>query len=303
MANILGVGIATLDIINIVDGYPEEDAEVRALNQRVCRGGNAANSLAVLAQLGHRCSWAGTVAAEADGKRILRDLKSFDINVSASQRIRDGRSPTSYICLNQQNGSRTIVHYRDLPEYSYSAFAALDLTPYHWIHFEGRNVADTRQMLERARKNWPNMPISLELEKPRPDIEVLLPYPQLLLFSRHFARSRGFDDAAAFLETMKQLAPQADLVCAWGDQGAYGCTREGQVLHSPAFPPPNLVDTIGAGDVFNASIIDQYLKGVPLATALTAACRLAGQKCGQLGLHFLAPPTNTNETDDDNDLR
>lgn len=30
MAHILAIGIATLDIINILDGYPAEDAEVRA---------------------------------------------------------------------------------------------------------------------------------------------------------------------------------------------------------------------------------------------------------------------------------
>ena len=28
MAHILGIGIATLDIINTVDGYPPEDAEI-----------------------------------------------------------------------------------------------------------------------------------------------------------------------------------------------------------------------------------------------------------------------------------
>lgn len=36
---ILAVGIATLYIINTVDGYPAEDQEVRASAQRVARGG------------------------------------------------------------------------------------------------------------------------------------------------------------------------------------------------------------------------------------------------------------------------
>ena len=67
MARILGVGIATLDIINTVDGYPAEDSEVRAIHQRICRGGNATNTLVVLSQLGHRCAWAGVLADEPDG--------------------------------------------------------------------------------------------------------------------------------------------------------------------------------------------------------------------------------------------
>src|SRR5690606_2634666 len=43
MGHVLAIGIATLDIVNTVDGYPAEDAEVRASAQRVSRGGNATN--------------------------------------------------------------------------------------------------------------------------------------------------------------------------------------------------------------------------------------------------------------------
>ena len=44
MAHILAIGIATLDIVNTLDGYPAEDDVVRALRQRVSRGGNATNN-------------------------------------------------------------------------------------------------------------------------------------------------------------------------------------------------------------------------------------------------------------------
>ncbi len=44
---ILGVGTATLDLINSVAAYPPEDSEVRASAQRRARGGNCANTLAV----------------------------------------------------------------------------------------------------------------------------------------------------------------------------------------------------------------------------------------------------------------
>ena len=50
MAQILGIGIATLDIINEVDGYPVEDSEQRALAQRQRTGGNVTNTLTVLRQ-------------------------------------------------------------------------------------------------------------------------------------------------------------------------------------------------------------------------------------------------------------
>src|SRR3569623_518989 len=160
MARILGIGIATLDIINHVEGYPAEDSEVRALAQRISRGGNCTNTLVVLSQLGHRCGWGGVLAEESDAARITADLDSYHIDLAPVRRIARGKMPTSYIIVNQRNGSRTIVHYRDLPEYGYDDFAAIDLDGYHWLHLEGRHIDDSLRMLEHARARRPGVPRS-----------------------------------------------------------------------------------------------------------------------------------------------
>lgn len=288
MATILGVGNATLDIVNIVDGYPAEDDEVRAEAQRVYRGGNTANTLVVLSQLGHRCQWAGTLADERDARPILEDFERHRIDSRFAAVAPQGKVPTSYITLNRRNGSRTIVHYRDLPEYRFEDFAEVDLAPLDWVHFEGRNIAAVARMLARVRQERPELPCSLEVEKPRPGIEALFPEVDLLLFSRVFAESRGAETAEAFLERIRGTAGRGHRVCAWGDQGAWALTPEGEMVATPAFPPPRLVDTLGAGDVFNAGIIDMLVRGRPLPVALEAAARLAGRKCGQEGLDGLA---------------
>ena len=126
MAKILAVGIATLDIINTVESYPLLDSETRALSQHKTRGGNATNTLAVLSQLGHQCYWAGVLIDETDTQLIRKDLALYNIDISACQKAANGKMPTSYITLDQQTGSRTIVHFRDCPEYSFASFKALD---------------------------------------------------------------------------------------------------------------------------------------------------------------------------------
>jgi len=287
MARILGIGIATLDIINSVDGYPAEDTEVRALTQQRRRGGNCTNSLAVLTQLGHRCAWGGVIADEADAQIIRDDLTARGIDLSAVRREARGKVPTSYVTLNRRNGSRTIIHYRDLPEFGYGDFATIDLRPYDWLHFEGRNVADTARMLSRARRLLPTVPRSVEIEKPRPNIEHLFDHADVLLFSRHYAAARGFGDPERFLATLAGETPACRRILTWGEAGAYALERDGRAWHSPACPPARVVDTLGAGDVFNAAIIDALLKGEDVAAALTQGCQLAGRKCGIEGLEAI----------------
>jgi ketohexokinase len=289
MAQVLAVGIATLDIINEVGSYPPEDGEVRALAQDVRRGGNATNALVVLSQLGHRCAWAGVSVKESDAEAIFSELKRYGIATQYCKQMDLGKVPTSCVIVNRENASRTIVHYRDLPEYDFEAFCRIPLQDFDWLHFEGRNIPETLLMMRRVRELLPDLPVSLEVEKPRQNIEVLFPFAELILFSKAVARHHGFTAQQLLTET-KQLAANADIVCALGEKGAVALSRYGETVRSDAFSTQSLVDTLAAGDVFNAGMIDAFLRGTPLAAALRFACQLAGNKCAQVGLHGLDIP-------------
>lgn len=285
MANILAIGIATLDIINSVECYPAEDSEQRALSQHQTRGGNATNTLTVLSQLGHHCAWGGVLVDEPDSQVIQHDLRSHHIDFTACKRLAHGKMPTSYITLNQQTGSRTIVHHRDCPEFSFEDFSNIDLTLFDWVHFEGRNVAETRLMLLHLKKQYPHLPCSLEIEKPRTDIELLFDLPTVLLFSQQYAQALGFTDAISLLSSLNSKIMAS---CTWGKDGAWAINQYKKVFHSPAFSPEQVIDTLGAGDTFNAGLIHHLVNKSELQFALTYACRLAGHKCGQLGFTDLS---------------
>ncbi len=283
MSRILLVGTVTLDLVFGLEHYPQPDEEMRASSLRTCRGGNAANTAVVLAGLGHSPEFLGVLADVPETAVIERDFTNHGVEFEHCPRL-PGHPPTSSIYL--AGPQRSIVHYRDLPELAADQFSALDLGQYDWLHFEGRNVEQVALMVAHAHTNFPELPVSLELEKARDGIERLFGVAQLLLCSRGFARHYGFDSAQEFLPWMQGHAPQADVVVAWGESGAYGIDGAQSICHAPAQPPSQVRDTLGAGDTFNAGVINARLQAQTLNNVLEQACRLAGRKCGVYGFDF-----------------
>lgn len=280
MAGILLVGTATLDLVFGLSHHPHADDEMRAQSLRTVRGGNAANSAVVLSQLGHAAEFLGVLAAAPETSVIAEDFERHGVAFTHCPRL-PGKPPTSSIYLS--GDTRSIVHYRDFPELSAQAIEAVDLKGCDWVHFEGRNIAATQAMMEHVRSLRPDLPMSLELEKPREGIAALFGLADLLICSSGFAKHSDSAKPDEFLRWMKQRAPQARIVLASGERGAYGSDAPDTIHHAAAMPPDRMVDTLGAGDTFNAAIIHAALAKASMPAMLGAACRLAGAKCGVHG--------------------
>jgi ketohexokinase len=284
MARILGIGNATLDIIHAVEEYPPENGEVRCTARELRCGGNTANLLAVLAQLGHACSLAGVLTDDSEGRRVRQELARSGLDITPCRISSTGTMPVSSVLLSAATGSRTIVHYRDLPEYGYGDFARLDLQAFDWLHFEGRNIVALGDMLQWSRQHYPAIPRSLEVEKPRAGIDRLFGLADVLLFSRDYAQQQNYEQPEQLLQDIHADFPETLLFCTLGGEGAIAVDRDGRVYRQPAVAPDNVVDTLGAGDTFHAAVINGSLAGLDTGELLYQACVLAGRKCTQQGL-------------------
>ncbi|XP_067326546.1 ketohexokinase isoform X3 [Anolis sagrei] len=243
---ILCVGLVCLDIISLVDRYPEEDSDSRCLSQRWQRGGNASNTCTVLALLGAPTAFMGALAPG---------------------------HPAS-----------------NLPDVTAADFERVDLSQYKWIHWEGRNASEQVKMLQRVEDYNRNLPpservqTSVEVEKPRPELYQLLSHGDVVFISKDVAKDLGFSTAReAVLGLRSRVKEGSTLICAWAEKGADAVGPDGVLVHSDAFPPEKVVDTLGAGDTFNAAVILALSRGKPLGEALTFGCQVAGRKCGLHG--------------------
>jgi len=291
MSLFLLTGIATLDIINSVDHYPLEDEELRATKRRLTPGGNALNTANMLSRLGHRAELLVQFANDPAAAFIQETLTTYNLGHRYCPHV-NGATPTSYITLNTANGSRTIVHYRDLPELDHTAFTQLPIEQFDWLHFEGRNVSETLKMIRHARKRLMDQPVSIEIEKPRTHIEALIPLADIIIFSRAYARAKGYASANDLLLHMRSLNHHASLICAWGEEGAWALEAEKQsaahIIHTAA-AQDRVIDTLGAGDTLNAGLIGALADGDFLEEALDKAVTLASHKIANHGFEHLHP--------------
>nr|XP_020467805.1 ketohexokinase isoform X3 [Monopterus albus] len=240
---ILCVGLVCLDIINVVDKYPEEDTDSRCLSQRWQRGGNASNSCTVLSLLGASCAFMGSLSA----------------------------GPVA----------------ENLPDVTAEDFSKVNFRQYKWIHWEGRNAEEQVKMIQQVVMYNSTLPrqqritISVEIEKTREMLYQLFAHGDVVFVSKDVARHFGYESAEAALRGFySRVKAGAVLVCAWAEKGADALGPDGVIIHSDAFPPEALVDTLGAGDTFNAAVIYTLSNGGSLQDALTFGCRVAGRKCG-----------------------
>lgn len=299
---ILVVGLACVDIISVVTEYPEEDTDQRVLDYYWQRGGNAANTSCVLSLLGAQSEFLGTFAADREAEFLKETFKKYEVCTDNCVTYPDSvKTPASVVIINSQNGSRTILHHgKNWPEYLYADFKKIDLAKYSWIHFEGRpsceEIKSKLLWIDEYNKTVDKnnrIHTSLEMEKTaRLGLDNLYDTVDTLFVSKEFVRSRGYHTKEeAVQKLITNCRKGAEIICAWGEEGAVAMDADGTLHSSPAFPPKlqagQFMDTLAAGDTFNGAFIMSRSSGHDLSESLIFGCKVAGAKCGMKGIDGL----------------
>ncbi|KAA0695685.1 carbohydrate kinase family protein [Neorhizobium sp. P12A] len=99
----------------------------------------------------------------------------------------------------------------------------------------------------------------------------------------------GLSDPVDAAHALKRHMPEgAIVVVKRGPDGAIGIDADGTLV-SVAAPKVTVVDTIGAGDVFNAGFLAALAAGEPLSLCLEAGTRIASQAISTLPRNYGGP--------------
>lgn len=286
----LFVGLATLDVIQLVEKLPAENEKIRALDFAFAAGGPATNAAVAFA---HGYSQLGQGLEDADnavlvtrisndgiGDLIREDLEKQHVCVKASALPGNTSSTVATILVTQSTGDRAVVSATDQREIT-PAYSALDIevADFNIVETDGYETDLTLEVLKRAQ----NAGVTTVLDggSVKSYTQELLPFIDVAIVSEPFAAGRSssklFDYLAKFGVKYSAITRGSKEILYSAD-GVTGTVKPRQTT---------AVDTLGAGDFFHGGFVKalgrQELTVDTFLDALSKASRIAALSIQSFG--------------------
>ena len=264
-------GLATLDVVQVVDHVPAPDEKLVADDLQVTFGGPAANAAATAVALG-----VPTILVTALGSGPVADLVRAGLAAAGVQVVdllegRAGEPPVSTVLVTRSTGERAVVSVNATGVGDLAVAARTVLAPV--LHLatallvDGHHLGAARVMAAGARAR--QIPVLLDGGSWKPGLEALLADVDHAVLSADFALPDGDPDV---LDRVAGLGPTFVAQSAGGGPVRI---RGRDPLQPPAVPADEVVDTLGAGDVLHGATAAALARGADIGTALAEGVRRA----------------------------
>ena len=278
--DVVGFGTHALDLIGVIDGYPEPDTKAPLVDLDLQGGGVTATALVTCARLGLRTRYVGKAGTDFAARYALRTLAREGVDLRHVIRVRNTPGHLSIVLIDRTSGARTLF-FRRPPAYAVRP-EELDraaLTAGRLLHVDGIDPDAAVQAIRWARES--RMRVTMDGERMVEGIERVWPLVDVLACNPRFVRfATGREDLADGLRALAAKGP-ARVAATLAADGALGL-EGGRLVRVPGFRVP-VVDTNGAGDVFHGAVAFGELRGWPFDRTLTFANAVAAMKCRVLG--------------------
>ncbi|MFG6118048.1 MULTISPECIES: sugar kinase [Thalassobacillus] len=273
------------DVVTIGDAMitfdPSQKGPMRYADSFKRKIGGAEMNFAIgCARLGLATGWISRLGNDEFGRYIYNFVRGEGVDVS-SVKLEDGYPTSLNFKEIREDGSGRTFYYRENSPTTTLTIESLDehvIKTSKVLHVTGvfpaidkeKNVELIEHMLKLAKANDvlvsldPNIRLKLwSREEAKEALTRFLPYVDILL--------TGEDEAELLFDTylpeevIKECRKHeiTALAIKRGENGAFGY-MDGASLEASALPPKKVVDTVGAGDGFDAGFIYGYLQGWPL---------------------------------------
>jgi sugar/nucleoside kinase (ribokinase family) len=291
--DIVGLGLATIDIMTLVPRLPGRDDVFKVRSILLEGGGPVATALVAAARLGATTTYLGPFAPTTWGQLARAGLEREGVDTSHAPDRTSGEQSVSVILVDEGTGQRSILFDSgQMPELSPAEVPTELVISARALHIDGTHLEAAIYAAEIARQAGVVVSFDGGAGELWAGAERLLPLVDLMVVARHFAEQHtGQADPLEAGPALLETYGSRQVVITAGAQGCWywGAAKRGvaqrdaaQHLYQPAIPT-KVVDTTGAGDVFHGAYLYAYLRGCPPRRSLAFAAATASLKCQALG--------------------
>jgi len=271
--DVISVGAALVDMVAMVERFPQTDDEVYVPELRIGSGGSAANFAVACSRLGLRTGFIGKIGEDFLGDQLIRDFEREGVDIQGVVRTDKIHTGMVYIPVDPDGNRRM---------FAFSGAANI-LTP---KDLESSYISSTRLLYVASLKNIPVLESAAEHAK-RKSILVSL-NPGALIAEQGFEKTRKLlSTTDIYISSMNEVERLLDVrepkeaiekLLQLGitkvaiTLGSKGCiVADNREQHSVPNFKVEVVDTTGAGDAFTAGFISGLLRNLSL------------EECGRIG--------------------
>lgn len=271
--DVISVGAALIDMVAMVERFPQTDDEVYVPELTIGSGGSAANFAVACSRLGLKTGFIGKIGDDFLGDQLIRDFEREGVDIQGVVRTSKIHTGMVYIPVDPDGNRRM---------FAFSGAANI-LTP---EDLEDSYINSTRLLYVASLKNIPVLESAAELAK-RKGILVSL-NPGALIAEQGFENTRKLlSTTDIYISSMNEVDRlldvrepkeaiekllQSGITKVAITLGSEGCiVGDNQEVHSVPNFKVEAVDTTGAGDAFTAGFISGLLRNHNL------------EQCGKMG--------------------
>ena len=272
--DVLVVGELNVDLIlNQIEKFPEIGKETLASNMNLTLGSSSAIFASNLSTLGSSVAFAGKLGHDNFGDHIIASLKSRGVDTQFI--LRSNKHATGATIVLNFGEDRAMVTYQGAMKYltlnDISAYAMLASRHLHLssIFLQTGLADDLIDLFRKAKEQGMTTSIDPQwdpAEKWNVDLERLLPFVDVFMPNlKELCALTGKDSLGHALDVLK---PYCNIVVIKNGSNGASLWDGDNLIHQEAFLNREVVDSIGAGDSFDAGFIHRFLQKRPLAECL-----------------------------------
>ncbi len=280
--DVLVIGRSCLDIIAVVNRFPQENQKLPLEFRLTEGGGQGGTASCCIARLGGRVAYVGKLGDDEEGRFCLKRLADFGVSTEFVEIVEGGKTPVAYVFITAVSGARSIIYERNtLPKITIDSVLK-DLVTHAGVALLDPEVTYLGGLLKHVAGS--GVKVIYDCERWREGIE------DIMKTADYFVPSADFMEAAElkfhdlpFAQSIIRLNDQVagHLIVTHGEKGAYYIS-DGTLYHV-AVPEVPAVCTVGAGDNFHAAFALAVARGFDLHWAVKFSVAVASLSCREYG--------------------